>query len=293
MTHRAGFVNILGAPNVGKSTLMNAITGERLSIITPKVQTTRHRILGIVNGEDYQIVFSDTPGIIDPKYKLQESMMEFVNLAMEDADIYLLVVTTESGELMSSVVERFKNIKIPVIVCINKIDLTDQPKVEQSIKEWKDLLPNADVIPVSALHSFNIQSIKERIIHLLPESPPYFDGDELTDRNLRFFVSEIIREKILLQYKQEIPYSCEVVIDEFLEGFPTAKIYATIVVSRDSQKAILIGQGGKAIKRLGIVARKSIEEFIEQKVHLELKVKVVKDWRDNPNQLRWFGYTPS
>ncbi len=292
MTHKAGFVNILGAPNAGKSTLMNALTGERLSIITPKAQTTRHRILGIVNGDDYQIVFSDTPGVITPKYPLQESMMEYVNTAIEDGDVYLWVVTRDDTREDANHTGKLLHDQIPLIIALNKVDLSDQASVERDIAHWSDMFPEASIIPISALYGFNLDWLKARILDLLPESPPYFDKEELTDRNLRFFVSEIIREKILLHYQQEIPYSAEVIIDDFIEDRLLVRIYATIVVSRESQKAIIIGNAGKAIKRLGIEARRSIEGFLDQKVHLELKVKVIKDWRDNPKQLRWFGYNP-
>ena len=292
MPHKAGFVNILGAPNVGKSTLMNAITGEKLSIVTPKAQTTRHRIIGIVNGENYQIVFSDTPGVITPQYKLQESMMGFVQTAMEDADIFLLVV--EHGEPIekSLLLPRLSETKTPVILALNKIDLADQSSIEKEINSWKQRLPHADILPISALHNFNIDGLLKILLQHLPESPPYFDKDELTDRNLRFFVSEIIREKILLNFKQEIPYSAEVAIEDFQEEPAIVKIRASIIVNRESQKVIVIGHHGKAIKRLGTDARKDIELYLGQKVFLELTVKVIKDWRDDPRHLRWFGYNP-
>lgn len=292
MPHKAGFVNILGAPNVGKSTLMNAITGEKLSIVTPKAQTTRHRIIGIVNGDDYQIVFSDTPGVITPQYKLQESMMGFVQTAMEDADIFLLVV--EHGEPIekSLLLPRLLETQTPVIIALNKIDLADQTSIEKEIDSWKQRIPHADILPISALHNFNIDGLLKILLQYLPESPPYFDKDELTDRNLRFFVSEIIREKILLNFKQEIPYSAEVAIEDFQEDPTIVRIRASIIVNRESQKIIVIGHHGKAIKRLGTDARKDIEVYLGQKVFLELTVKVIKDWRDDPRHLRWFGYNP-
>lgn len=290
--HKAGFVNIIGYPNVGKSTLMNALIGERLSIITPKAQTTRHRILGILNGEDHQVVFSDTPGVINPKYKLQESMMGFVESALEDADIILLLIESGSAHDHQDLVARIKDTDTPLIVALNKIDQSKQEIVTKELADWQAQLPEATVLPISALHSFNLDQLKQLILDMIPESPPFYDKDELTDKNLRFFVAEIIREKILLLFKQEVPYSTEVVITEFKESTDITRIFATVYVSRESQKAILLGHGGKAIKKLGIESRKEIEDFIGQKVYLELKVKVSKDWRNDPRMLKWFGYSP-
>lgn len=291
MAHKAGFVNIIGSPNVGKSTLLNALTGENLAIITPKAQTTRHRIIGIVNEEDYQIVFSDTPGLIEPKYRLQESMMSFIDTAMEDADIFLLVIEAAEGFPFDAIIEKLNRKDTPLIVVVNKIDLLDQEKVVLALEKWKQVFPTAMLLPISALHKFNIDDLKSLILDYLPESPPYYPKDELTDRHLRFFVSEIIREKILLIYKQEIPYSVEVVIEEFKEQEDITHIRATVYASRDSQKAIIIGKGGKAIKRLGTDSRKSIEAFLRTRVFLDLQVKVSKEWRNDPKMLKWFGYS--
>jgi len=290
MEHKAGFVNIVGKPNVGKSTLMNAMVGEKLSIITPKAQTTRHRILGIVNSDDYQIVFSDTPGIVKPHYELHKSMMKFVEGAFEDADIILFVTEVKEKEFEEENIQRILNAKVPVVIIINKVDLVEQDVAAKKIDELKLLFPDAKCIPVSALHKFNIEGIINEIVELLPESPPYYPKDELTDRSTRFFVSEIIREKILLLYKQEIPYSAQVIIETYIEEPKLTRIAATIHVARDTQKSILIGKGGIAIKRLGTDSRKDIETFIGQKVFLELFVKVTKDWRDDERTLRHFGY---
>lgn len=291
MAHKAGFVNIIGYPNVGKSTLMNALVGEKLSIITSKAQTTRHRIMGIVNGEDFQIIYSDTPGIIrNPSYKMHEYMNMYIETALLDADIMLLMI--ESGQTFEedSVIEKLKRSKTPLLVLINKIDLSDQEKVMAEIQQWQEKLPAADIIPLSALKSFNITKIFDRIISLIPESQPYFPKDELTDRSVRFFVSEIIREKILMNYKKEIPYSVEVAVDEYKEDEKLARISATIFVSRNTQKGIILGHQGKAIKKVGTQARIDIEEFIDKKVFLEMTVKVSKDWRENENILKRFGY---
>lgn len=289
--HKAGFVNIIGKPNVGKSTLMNALVGERLSIITSRAQTTRHRIMGIINGEDFQIVYSDTPGILDPKYKLQNSMMEFVNIAFEDADIILFVIDiTDDSPLDEKNLKRIKETKVPVLVLINKIDLSDQEKLEKRVESWSRQLKKAQVFPVSAKSKFNVNYIFDRIIDLLPESPPYFPKDETTDKSERFFASEIIREKLLLYYQKEIPYAAEVVIDSFKDEPKILRIRAVIIVERESQKAIVIGHQGKALKKTGTEARKQIEQFFDKKVFLELFVKVDKDWRNNENKLKRYGY---
>lgn len=291
MPHKAGFVNILGAPNVGKSTLINALTGENLAIVTPKAQTTRHRILGIINEEDYQIVLSDTPGLLAPKYELQTAMMDFIDEALEDADILLLVVESGADFPFDELLERIQKQDIPLILVINKVDLKDQAFLNTEMEEWKKRLPGARIIPVSALHQFNIEAIRQSILDLLPESPPYYDKDALTDRNLRFFVSEIIREKILLLFQKEVPYSAEVVVEEFKEEPGLVRIRASIHVARESQRGIILGKGGKAIKRLGTDARKSIEQFLGMKTFLDLQVKVSKDWRNDPKMLKWFGYS--
>ncbi len=290
MSHKAGFVNIIGNPNVGKSTLMNALIGEKLSIITPKAQTTRHRIMGIVSGDDYQMVFSDTPGILEPHYKLHESMMKFVESAFKDADIFIMVTEVAENFDNSSVLERLNKTDIPVLIIVNKIDLSDQPAVEKIMSDWQQKLPKAEVMPVSALLKFNIEKIFDCIIANLPENPPYFAKDELTDKPQKFFVSEIIREKIFLNYSQEIPYCTEVEIDTFKEEENIIKIRAIIYVARDSQKGIIIGSKGEALKKTGTQARKDMEEFLGKKVFLELFVKVSKDWRDSDNQLKKFGY---
>ena len=290
MSHKAGFVNIIGNPNVGKSTLMNALVGEKLSITTSKAQTTRHRILGILNDDDYQIVFSDLPGVITPHYKLQEKMMKFIDSAMKDADVFLYMVEVGEKKYNEQIVEQIKKSGVPVIVIINKIDLSKQDTVEMQIKHWEGIFESSTVIPVSALLNFNTEKVLNTIVDLLPENPPYYPKDELTDKSMRFFISEIIREKILLFYKQEVPYSVEVAVDSYKESEDIIRIAAWIFVTRESQKMIIIGKGGRAIKRVGIEARKDIEEFVGKHVHLELSVKVVKDWRDNERQLKRFGY---
>lgn len=290
MEHKSGFVNIIGLPNVGKSTLMNALVGEKLSIITSKAQTTRHRIMGIVNGEDFQIVYSDTPGIVKPHYKLHESMMKFVDSALEDADIFLLVTEKSDDQLQDEYINKVNNSGKPVIVVVNKVDLQTQEEALEQVKLWEVKMPGAVVIPVSALHKFNLDRVFDALIEKLPLSPPYYPKDELTDRSMRFFVSEIIREKILLYFKQEVPYSVEIAVDEYQEKENSTHITATIYVARESQKAIILGHQGKSIKGLGMAARKDIEEFIDAKVYLELRVKVSKDWRDDPQQLKRFGY---
>ncbi|MGQ0829713.1 MAG: GTPase Era [Bacteroidota bacterium] len=291
MAHKAGFVNIIGSPNVGKSTLMNALVGERISIITSKAQTTRHRIMGIVNGEDFQIVYSDTPGVLKPNYKLQESMMEFVHTALTDADIILFVTDIyEDIKIEEKILNKIKNAGAKVLLLVNKIDLATQEKLEEKVNYWKNEVPNSEVIPVSALEKFNINYIFDRIIALLPEGPAYYDKDQLTDKPEKFFVSEIIREKILKNYKKEIPYSVEVVVESFKDEETIIKIRAEIMVVRDSQKGIIIGHQGKALKKVGTEARKDMEDFFQKKIFLELFVKVNKDWRDNDNQLKRFGY---
>jgi GTP-binding protein Era len=291
MTHKAGFVSIIGSPNVGKSTLMNVLVGERLSIITHKAQTTRHRIMGIFSGEDFQIVYSDTPGILKPHYLLHKSMISAIYSSIADADIILLV--TEIGEKFAhdEVIEKIKEEHKPVIVIINKIDLADQAKVEAAIEEWKLKLTDADIIAISALHCFQTAMVFDTILKHLPESPEYFPKEEITDRSQRFFVSEMIREKILLNFSQEIPYSVEVVVDSFKEEEKLTRISAYLFVARESQKAIILGHQGKAIKKLGTEARKDIENFLEKHIFLELNVKVRKDWRDDVKELKWFGYS--
>ncbi len=292
MAHKSGFVNIIGSPNVGKSTLMNVLVGERLSIITSKAQTTRHRIMGIVNGEDFQIVYSDTPGVLKPNYKLQESMMEFVNTALQDADIILFVTDIyEDIKIEEKVLEKIKNTSAHVLLLVNKIDLSSQDKLEEKVQYWKNEVPKAEVIPVSALEKFNVTYVFDRILALLPESPGFYDKDQLTDKPERFFVSEIIREKILTNYKKEIPYSVEVVVEAFKNEEKIIKIRAEIMVVRDSQKGIIIGHQGKALKKVGTEARKDMEEFFQKQVFLELFVKVNKDWRDSDTQLKRFGYS--
>lgn len=288
--HKAGFVNIIGNPNVGKSTLMNALVGERLSIITSKAQTTRHRIMGIVNGEDFQIVYTDTPGIVNPHYKLHEQMMGFVHSALEDADLFLLV--TEIGETFKNqeVLAKIIKSETPVILVINKIDLSDQQTIMDKMAYWHNQIPRAIIVPASATEHFNIDTIFDHILEQLPENPPYFPKDELTDRSMRFFVSEIIREKLLLYYQKEIPYSCEVAVESYEEKDGVDNIRAIIFVERESQKAILIGHQGMSIKKVGIEARKDIEEFTGKKCFLNLYIKVMKDWRNNDKALKLFGY---
>ena len=289
--HKSGFVNIIGNPNVGKSTLMNALVGERLSIVTAKAQTTRHRIMGIVNGENYQIVYSDTPGMLKPHYKLQESMMDFVRTAIGDADIILYVTDiVEKIDKNMEYISRLKDMDIPIILVVNKIDKSNHDQVLKRISEWKELLPAAEIYPCSALEKFNIDTIFERIIELLPESPAWYDKDTFTDKNLRFFASEIIREKILLNYDKEIPYCTEVVIESFKEEEKMYKIDAVINVMRESQKGIIIGNRGMSLKRVGTQARKDMEDFFEKKVFLKLFVKVNQNWREDNLKLKQFGY---
>lgn len=290
--HKSGFVNIVGNPNVGKSTLMNSLVGERISIITSKAQTTRHRIMGIVNTDDMQIVYSDTPGVLKPNYKLQESMLGFSQSALIDADILLYVTdTVETPDKNADFLQRVAQGNTPVIVIINKIDLLKgQAELEALVDKWRELLPQAEIIPISAMLRFNIDNLLKRIQELLPPSPPFFDKDALTDKPARFFVNEIIREKILLTYDKEIPYACEVVVELFKENDKRIDISAVIYVERDSQKGIIIGKGGSALKRVGSLARKDIEAFFDKQVYLQLYVKVEKDWRNRENKLRSFGY---
>lgn len=291
MAHRSGFVNIIGNPNVGKSTLMNALVGEKLSIVTAKAQTTRHRIMGIVNGEDWQIVYSDTPGILKPGYRLQENMMNFVDEALGDADVVLYVTdTVETQDKNAEYIEKLTRLECPVIVVINKIDMSNQAAVVERMEWWKKKLPAAMVIPASAKERFNLESILDAVIERLPECPPWFDKDTFTDKNLRFFASEIIREKILLNYREEIPYSCEVGIESFKEGAERYEISAVIYVMRESQKGIIIGRGGSALKKVGTEARLDMEDFFQKKVYLNIYVKTDPDWRENKKELRKFGY---
>ncbi|WP_400080708.1 GTPase Era [Winogradskyella sp. R77965] len=289
--HKAGFVNIIGNPNVGKSTLMNAFIGEKLSIITSKAQTTRHRILGIVNGEDFQVILSDTPGIIKPAYELQESMMDFVKSAFEDADVLVYMVEIGEKELKDEAFfNKIKNSKIPVLLLLNKIDNSNQEQLEEQAELWQQKVPNAEFFPISALKGFNVQNVFDRIIELLPESPAFYPKDQLTDKPERFFVNEAIREKILMHYKKEIPYAVEVDTEEFFEEENIIRMRSVIMVERETQKGIIIGHKGSALKRVGVEARKDLEKFFGKQVHLELYVKVNKNWRSNQNQLRRFGY---
>ncbi len=290
--HKAGFVNIIGNPNVGKSTLMNALVGENLSIITSKVQTTRHRILGIVNGDDFQIVYSDTPGIIrHPGYKLQEAMMSFVDSAIDDADIFLYVTTMDDTEIHPDILRKLVASKVPILVILNKIDLSSQELVSLKMATLQDDFPEATVVPVSALHKFNLEAVLNYVLSYLPDGEAFYPKDELTDKTMRFFVSEIIREKILILYKKEIPYSVEVEVEEYKEADDRIDIMATIYVIRESQKGIILGKQGAAIKRVGTDARKDIEEFVGKHVFLNLYVKVKKDWREDDNMLKKFGYS--
>ena len=291
MKHKSGFVNIIGNPNVGKSTLMNALIGQNLSIITNKAQTTRHRIKGILSDENYQIVFSDTPGIIKPAYKLQESMMQYVKSAFQDADVILYVVEIgEQGLKDKDIFEKIKKLKIPLIILLNKIDLVTQEKVLIEIENWKNKFSDAVILPISALNRFNINEIINSIVDLLPFSPPYYSKEEVTDKSERFFVEEIIREKILKHYKKEVPYSVEISVEEFIEEDEIVRIRAIIYVLRESQKAILIGHKGLGLKRIGSESRKDIEKMINKKVFLTTPIKVKKDWRNNSSQLKKFGY---
>jgi GTPase len=289
--HKAGFVNIIGSPNVGKSTLMNGLVGERISIITSKHQTTRHRIMGIVNGDDFQVVYSDTPGVLNPHYKLQEDMMNFVTSALSDADVILFVTDIFESEMNHpETFEKLQKMDTPILLLINKIDLSDQARMEERVNYWAEKLPKAQILPISALHKVNLEFVFNKIIELLPENPPYFDKDALTDKPLRFFISEIVREKILENYSKEIPYSCEVVVESYKDEPDIAKIEAIIYVARESQKGIIIGHQGSKIKKTGTEAREIIEEFIGKKVFLKLDVKVDKDWRDSDSKLKRYGY---
>ncbi|GAA4236389.1 GTPase Era [Postechiella marina] len=291
MKHKAGFVNIIGNPNVGKSTLMNAFIGEKLSIITSKAQTTRHRILGIVNGDDFQIVLSDTPGIIKPAYELQESMMSFVKSAFEDADILVYMVEIGEQELKDEAFfKKITSSKIPVLLLLNKIDKSDQGQLETQVQLWASKVPNAEIIPISALEGFQVKEVLDRIIELLPESPAFYPKDQLTDKPERFFINENIREKILIHYKKEIPYAVEVDTEEFFEEEKIIRIRSVIMVERETQKGIIIGHKGSALKRVGVEARKDLEAFFGKQIHLELYVKVNKNWRSNQNMLKRFGY---
>lgn len=289
--HKAGFVNIIGNPNVGKSTLMNAFVGEKLSIITSKAQTTRHRILGIVNGDDFQVILSDTPGIIKPAYELQSSMMDFVKSAFEDADVLIYMVEIGEKELKDEAFfNKIKSSKIPVLLLLNKIDNSNQEQLEEQAQLWQEKVPNAEFYPISALKGFQVETVFNRIIELLPQSPPFYPKDQLTDKPERFFVNEKIREKILIHYKKEIPYAVEIDTEEFFEEDDIIKIRSVIMVERETQKGIIIGHKGSALKRVGIEARKDLEKFFEKKIHLELYVKVNKNWRTNVKQLKRFGY---
>ena len=289
--HKAGFVNIIGNPNVGKSTLMNAFVGEKLSIITSKAQTTRHRIFGIVSGDDFQVIFSDTPGIIKPSYALQASMMDFVKSAFEDADILIYMVEIGEKELKDEAFfKRINLLDVPVLLLINKVDTSDQSVLEEQVAYWKEKVPRAEIYPISALRNFQTEVVFNRIIELLPESPAFFPKDQLTDKPERFFVNEIIREKILLHYKKEIPYSVEVETESFADSETIIHVRSVIMVERESQKGIIIGHKGEALKRVGIEARTNLEKFFGKQIHLELFVKVNKDWRSNVRQLRRFGY---
>lgn len=289
--HRSGFVNIVGNPNVGKSTLMNRLVGEKISIITAKAQTTRHRIIGIVNTPDYQVVYSDTPGVLRPNYKLQESMLNFSLSALQDADVLLYVTdVVEKIDKNDEFLSKVQRLDLPVLLLINKIDETNQEELEKLADQWRELLPKAEIYPVSALNNFNVDVVQRRVLELLPESPPYFEKDALTDKPAKFFVTEIIREKALLIYQKEVPYSIEVLVEEFKEEPDIIRIRAIILVERDTQKGIVIGHKGEALKRLGTAARKDIERFFEKKVFLQMYVKVEKDWRDRDNMLKTFGY---
>ncbi|HRO74929.1 MAG TPA: GTPase Era [Crocinitomicaceae bacterium] len=291
MSHKAGFVNIVGSPNVGKSTLMNQMIGEKLSIVTSKAQTTRHRIHGIVNGDDYQVIFSDTPGVVNIAYKLHEQMMDYVNTSLKDADILIFITDIFENEMNHpETLERIQKLQIPILLVINKIDLGTQEKAEERIAYWKERVPRAEIIPVSALHGFNKEWVWDRIIELLPENPPYFDKEDVSDRPMRFFISEMIREKIFLYTDKEIPYSSQVEVEEYIESDDIIHIRTLIIVERDSQKGIIIGKGGTMMKRIGYDARKDIENFVGKKVFLKTFVKVDKDWRKDEKKLKNYGY---
>ncbi len=291
MAHKSGFVNIVGSPNVGKSTLMNKLMGEKLSIVTSKAQTTRHRIHGILNHEEYQIVFSDTPGVVNAAYQLHETMMSYVRTALQDADVLLFITdvfekTTNHAETL----EAIKQLNVPVLCLVNKIDLKSQDEVGEVLAHWQNELPNAQVIPISALHGFHTDIILDKIIELIPQGPAYFDKEAISDRPMRFFIAEIIREKIFLNLKKEVPYACQVEVTDYVEEEDIIKIRAVIIVERDSQKGIIIGSQGRQLKYIGMDARKDIEKFVEKKVFLETFVKVDKDWRQNENKLKKYGY---
>ena len=291
MAHKAGFVNIVGSPNVGKSTLMNKLMGEKMSIVTSKAQTTRHRILGMLNEEDYQIVFSDTPGVVNSAYKLHDHMMTYVNTSLQDADVLLFITDIYENEMNhEETLMKISKMKVPVLVLVNKMDLGDQEKVGERLAYWAEKLPNADVFPISALHGFNMEGITEKLVSLLPESPAYYDKEELSDRPMRFFVSEIIREKIFIHTKKEVPYATQVVVEEYIEEPEITKIRAVIIVERDTQKGIIIGKGGEMLKRIGRESRLEIQKFIDQKVFLDTFVKVDKDWRTSDSKLKKYGY---
>jgi|TARA_R110000737_G_scaffold350741_2_gene390693 GTP-binding protein Era len=291
MAHKAGFVNIVGSPNVGKSTLMNKLMGEKMSIVTSKAQTTRHRILGMLNEDDYQIVFSDTPGVVNSAYKLHDHMMKYVNTSLQDADVLLFITDIYENEMNhEETLMKISKMKVPVLVLVNKMDLGDQEKVAERLAYWAEKLPNADVFPISALHGFNMEGIIEKLVSLLPESPAYYDKEELSDRPMRFFISEIIREKIFIHTKKEVPYATQVEIEEYIEEPEITKIRAVIIVERDTQKGILIGKGGEMLKRIGRESRLEIQKFIDQKVFLDTFVKVDKDWRTSDSKLKKYGY---
>ncbi len=291
MSHKAGFVNIVGNPNVGKSTLMNLLMGERISIATFKAQTTRHRIMGIINSDDAQIVFSDTPGVLKPNYKLQESMLAFSESALQDADVLLYVTdVVEKPEKNSDFLQKVEKLQVPVLVLINKIDLSNQNDLEQLVTTWHDIIPNAEIYPISATAKFNVDNVLKRIKELLPDSPPYFDKDQWTDKPARFFVTEIIREKILLYYDKEIPYAVEVVVEQFKESEKNIHINAVIYVERESQKGIIIGHKGVALKKVSTEARRTLEKFFAKSIFLEIFVKVDKDWRSSNKRLEAYGY---
>jgi GTP-binding protein Era len=291
MAHKSGFVSIVGSPNVGKSTLMNHLVGEKLSIVTAKAQTTRHRILGIVNEEDYQIVFSDTPGVINAAYKLHENMMEYVNASLQDADLVLFITDTQENEMNhKATLEKIKKLKVPVLCLINKIDLSNQEEVMEKAMYWQNELPDALVFPISALHNFSIDAVWLKILSLIPENPPYYDKEEISDRPMRFFVSEIIRGKIFYLCQKEVPYSCQIEIEEFIEEENITRIRAIIIVERESQKGIVIGKGGEMLKKIGSSARFEIQKFLDKKVYLDTFVKVDKDWRSTEAKLKKYGY---
>lgn len=291
MAHKAGFVNIVGSPNVGKSTLMNKLLGEKLSIVTSKAQTTRHRIHGILNEEDYQIVFSDTPGVVNSSYELHDAMMKYVEASLKDADVLLLITDVfEDTMNHKETLERIKKLKVPVLCLVNKIDLRDQEVVAKRLEYWQSELPDARILPISALHGFNTEGVMDILLELLPDSPPYFDKESISDRPMRFFISEIIREKIFLNLKKEVPYACQVEVTDYVEEPSLIKIRAVIIVERDSQKGIIIGAKGRQLKYIGIDSRKDIEKFVGKHVFLETFVKVDKDWRNNENKLKKYGY---